>query len=185
MFGSKNKNSMQSFKLLVLFGWISVFGCAQRNAPTFAKVEWMTLEQALEGMQREKRPILIDLYTDWCGWCKVMDKKTYTNKNVSAYLQEKFYAVKLNAESTKNITWNGKIYRFNANYKTHDFAVYLTGGQLSYPTTVIIPVQDAQPQAIPGFLEPKDLELIVKYFGEGKFGNVPFTQYQQQFKPSW
>ena len=150
-----------------------------------AKVEWMTLEQVEASMQKEPRPILIDLYTDWCGWCKVMDKKTYQNKNVTSYLQQKFYAVKLNAETTQNISWRGKTYRFNANYKTNDFAIFLTGGQLSYPTTVIIPIEQAQPQAIPGFLEPKDFEMIVKYFGEGKFSKMPFNQFQQQFKSTW
>jgi thioredoxin-related protein len=175
---------MQSLKLMVLFGWISVFACAQKPAPV-SKVEWMTLEQVAASMQKERRPILIDLYTDWCGWCKVMDKKTYSNKKVSAYLQQKFYSVKLNAEGKQSITWNGKLYRFNANYKTHDFAMYLTGGQLSYPTTVIIPVEQLQPQAIPGYLEPKEFELVVKYFGEGKFGKVPFNQFQQQFKSTW
>ena len=176
---------MQSLKLFVLFGWISVFACAQKVNKAHSKVEWMTLEQAAESMQKEKRPILIDLYTDWCGWCKVMDKKTYSNKNVSTYLRQKFYSVKLNAEGTSSISWNGKTYKFNPNYKTHDFAIYLTGGQLSYPTTVIIPIEESQPQAIPGYLEPKDFEMIVKYFGEGKFGSMPFNQFQQKFKSSW
>ena len=176
---------MQSLKLWVLFGWISVFACAQKSSTDADKVQWMTLEEVMTSMQKEKRPILIDLYTDWCGWCKVMDKKTYQNKNVSAYLQQKFYAVKLNAEATKAITWNGKMYKFNPGYKTHDFAIYLTGGQLSYPTTVIIPLEEPQPQAIPGFLEPKDFEMIVKYFGEGKYGKIPFNQFQKQFKGTW
>lgn len=176
---------MQSVKLCVLFAWLSFFACAQTSAPSITKVEWMTLSEVELNMQKEKRPILIDLYTDWCGWCKVMDRKTYSNKNVSSYLQQKFYAVKLNAEATQSINWNGKTYKFNPAYKTHDFAIYLTGGQLSYPTTVIIPVEQPQPQAIPGFLEPKDFEMIAKYFGEKKFGKVPFNQYQQTFKPSW
>lgn len=184
MTGSKNKSSMQSLKLWVLFGWLSVFACAQKPLAV-SKVEWMTLEQAAASMLKERRPILIDLYTDWCGWCKVMDKKTYSNKKVSSYLQEKFYSVKLNAEGTQSITWNGKTYRFNASYRTHDFAIYLTGGQLSYPTTVILPVNEATPQAIPGYLEPKNFEPIVKYFGEGKFGKIPFNLYHQQFKSTW
>ena len=99
---------MQSLKLLVLFGWLSAFTCAQKAVPEISKVEWMSLSEVAANMQKEKRPILIDLYTDWCGWCKVMDKKTYSNKNVSAYLQQKFYSVKLNAEGTQSITWNGK-----------------------------------------------------------------------------
>jgi uncharacterized protein YyaL (SSP411 family) len=68
----------------------------------------MSLKDVELAMQKEKRPILIDLYTDWCGWCKVMDKKTYTNKKVIEYLQDKFYPVKLDAETRERITWNGK-----------------------------------------------------------------------------
>lgn len=176
---------MQTLKLLVLFGWISIFSCAQQTATTEEKVKWMTLEQAVDNLKKEKRPILIDLYTDWCGWCKVMDKKTYSNKKVGEYLQQKFYPVKLNAETRQSIDWNGKKYNFQSRYKTNEFALFLTGGQLSYPTTVIIPTDGSGPQAIPGFLEPKDLELVVKYFAEGGYGKTPFQQYQKNFKPSW
>jgi Highly conserved protein containing a thioredoxin domain len=175
---------MQSLKLTVLFGWLTIFSCAQKPAAQTEKLAWMTLDQAAASMKKEKRPILIDLYTDWCGWCKVMDKKTYSNKNVSAYLKQKFYPVKLDAEQKKAITWNGKTYDYNSNYKTHNFAVYLTNGQLSYPTTVIIPV-NGDPQAIPGYLTPPELELIVKYFGEGKYGKLSFDEYQKSFKSQW
>jgi thioredoxin-related protein len=175
---------MQTLKLMVLFGWLTIFSCAQKPAAEAEKLQWMTLDEVVASMKKEKRPILIDLYTDWCGWCKVMDKKTYSNKNVSAYITEKFYPVKLDAEQRKNISWNGKDYGFNSNYKTHDFAVYLTNGQLSYPTTVFIPV-DGDPQAIPGYMTPGEFELLAKYFGEGKFGKVPFGDYQKSFKSKW
>ena len=162
---------MQTLKLGVLFGWIAVFSCAQKPAAITDKVKWTTLDEVVSSMQKEKRPILIDLYTEWCGWCKVMDKKTYTNKNVVGYLGQKYYTVKLNAEGRNDIVWNGKTYAFNKGYKTHDFAIYLTNGQLSYPTTVVIPV-DGEPQAIPGYLAPDEFELIAKYFGEGNYGKV-------------
>src|SRR5688500_19886629 len=140
---------MQVLKMSVLFCWLGVFSCAEKpvvkaggmewrkleKAPPAEKLKWMTLEEVAAGLKKEKRPILIDLYTDWCGWCKVMDRKTYSNKNVSSYVQQKFYPVKIDAETRKNIAWNGKTYTFNSNYKTNDFAVYLTNGQLSYPTT--------------------------------------------------
>lgn len=176
---------MQSLKLIVLFGWLSIFSCAGTWSQESVSIEWMTLAQVESSLQKEKRPVLIDLYTDWCGWCKVMDKKTYSNKKVIEYLKQKFYFVKVNAESKQSINWNGRKYTFNPEYRTNEFALYLTQGRLSYPTTVIIPVEDGQPQAIPGFLEPKDFEVIVKYFGEGKYRKVPFPQYQQQFKSSW
>ncbi|MDF2192546.1 DUF255 domain-containing protein [Paraflavitalea sp. CAU 1676] len=176
---------MQTFKLVLLFGWVLVFSCGQRPVAEIAnKTQWLTLTQVAEGLQKQKKPVLIDLYTDWCGWCKVMDKKTYTNKNVAAYLQDKFYAAKVDAETRSAITWQGKSYTYNDGYKTNNFAIYLTGGQLSYPTTVIIPV-DGEPQAIPGYLTPPELELLVKYFGEGQFGKKDFGEYQRSFKSSW
>ena len=100
------------------------------------------------------------------------------------YLGQKFYTVKVNAEGRNDISWNGKTYAFNKDYKAHDFAIYLTNGQLSYPTTVVIPV-DGEPQAIPGYLAPDEFELIAKYFGEGNFGKVAFDEYQKKFKSSW
>ncbi len=176
---------MQTLKMLVLLGGVLVLSSAHTKSGNGEKTQWITLEQAAENLKKEKKLVLIDLYTDWCGWCKVMDKKTYTNKNVISYLGEKFYTVKVDAESRSAIQWNGKTYQFNSRYRTNDFAIYLTQGQLSYPTTVIIPTDGGEPQAIPGYLEPKDFELILKYFGEGHYGKVPFDAYQRSFKSSW
>ena len=147
-------------------------------------ITWMNLEEASGKLQKEQRPVLIDLYTTWCGWCKQMDKKTYSNKQVAAYVQDKFYPVKLDAETRSVITWKGKEYRFNAGYRSNEFAVYLTHGQLEFPTTIIIP-PGGEPQAIPGYMEPKELELLVKYFGEGKYDKLSFDEYQKTFRPSW
>jgi thioredoxin-related protein len=149
------------------------------------KIEWLTIQEAQEKYAKEKKPILVDLYTGWCGWCKVMDKKTYTNKNVISYVSEKFYPVKLDAETRKAIEFNGKTYSFNADAKTHELAIYFSGGQLAYPTTVIIPTDGTEPQAIPGYLEVKDIEPIMKYFGEGHYGKESFMDYQKSFKASW
>lgn len=149
------------------------------------KMKWMTLPEAQEAMKKERRPILIDLYTDWCGWCKTMDKKTYTNPKVIAYLQANFYTVKLNAETREAVNWNQKTYHFNTANRTNDFAVFLTYGRLSYPTTVILPTDNSGPQPVPGYLEPKDLELVVRYFGDGKYGKLPFEAYQKTFVGEW
>src|SRR6516225_7746018 len=102
---------------------------ATHRAPS-DQVEWMSLAQAETAIQKEKKPVLIDLYTDWCGWCKVMDKKTYSNKHVIEYVQDKFYPVRVNAESRENIIWNGKTYGYNSGYRSNDFALYVTQGRL-------------------------------------------------------
>jgi thioredoxin-related protein len=63
--------------------------------------------------------------------------------------------------------------------------VYITQGRLEFPTTVVIPTDGSEPQAIPGYLETKDFELIAKYFGEGGYGKIPFEKFQKEFKASW
>lgn len=148
------------------------------------QVAWMSVEEAAGKLQKEKRPVLIDLYTTWCGWCKQMDRKTYSNKKVIQYLSEKFYTVKVDAESRATLTWNGHAYQFNPQYRVNDLAMYLAHGRLEFPTTVIIP-PGGEPQAIPGYMEPRDLELLVKYFGEKSYEKVSFEEYQKKFKASW
>jgi thioredoxin-related protein len=176
---------MQKLMLILISSFVFTFYSADTSAIKAEKLKWMTLKEAQEAMLKEKRPILIDLYTDWCGWCKVMDKKTYTNEKVIAYLQQNFYPVKLNAETKETVSWNDKTYNFNSANRTNDFAVFLTYGQLSFPTTIILPTDNSGPQPVPGYLEPKQLELIVKYFGEGKYGKQPFAEYQKDFKNEW
>jgi thioredoxin-related protein len=148
-------------------------------------LNWLTLSEVEAKLKEQPRPVLIDLYTDWCGWCKVMDKKTYTNQQLIKYLNEKFYVVKLNAETKQELNWRGKKYNFNPQYKTNDIAVYLTGGELAYPTTVIIPDNNSSPQPIAGMLEVKDMELITTYFGEDKYGKVSFDSYARNYKHQW
>lgn len=150
-----------------------------------SKIKWMSLAEAEKASIANPKPILIDLYTSWCGWCKVMDKKTYDNESVANYLQDKFYPVKLDAETRDSISWAGRKFVYNKQYRINEFAIYLTGGELSFPTTIFINDLKTSPQNIAGYLKPEELEPIAKYFGEGNFGKITFQSFQQSFKPQW
>lgn len=169
-----------------LFLFLAVSGFQSFNhADSKVKIKWMSLPDAEKAMKKVPKPILIDLYTDWCGWCKVMDKKTYDNEKVAAYLQENFYPVKLNAESRDSISWAGKTFGYNKQYRINELAIYLTGGDLSFPTTIFIADEKSGPQSIAGYLKPADLEPLAKYFGEGHFGKTSFQDFQKNYKNEW
>jgi len=153
--------------------------------PKKEKINWLSVAEFNEVYRKSPKPILVDVYTDWCGWCKVMDRETYEKEAVVKYINEHYYAVKLNAESKDSLEWAGKKYGYNKEYKSNELAVYLLYGQMSFPTTVFLPAVDAQPAPLAGFLKPKELESPLKFFGEGAFKTQTFQDYMKTFNGSW
>ena len=174
---------MQKLKPALFF--IVIFCSAAFKIRSSEKIQWMKMNEVSIKLKNQNKPVLIDLYTDWCYWCKVMDKKTYTNSKVIDYINEHFYSVKVNAEGKDAVLWKDKTYNYNSKYQINDFALFLTYGRASFPTTVIIADQDSAPIPVAGYLEPKELEPILKYFGEGAYKIMNFPQFEKTFKASW
>jgi thioredoxin-related protein len=149
------------------------------------KINWITIEELNEQYAKNPKPILIDLYTDWCGWCKEMDRTTYNNEKLASYVNTKYYAIKFNAENRNTISFNGKQYKYNQQYKTNELAIYLTSGQLSYPTTVFMAGMNAQPAPLPGYLKANQIEGPLKYFGEKADVTETFVSFNKKLKTTW
>src|SRR5688572_33472276 len=97
-------------------------------------VKWLSFKEAQEKNKELKKPFLIDLYTDWCGWCKHMMKTTYSNQGIADYINANFYPVKFNAEGKDTVEYNGKIYNpMYGGSKTHELAIKFLGERQSYP----------------------------------------------------
>lgn len=150
-----------------------------------AEIHWLNLDDAQVAMKNQPKKVWIDVYTDWCGWCKRLDQTTFKNPNVIKYMNEHFYAVKLDAEQKTDIRFLGKMYKTSPSNRTHPFAEELLKGQMSYPTSVVLEENFQSPQAIPGFQDVKAIEMIMKYFGDGIYKVTPWTEYQANFKPTW
>lgn len=149
------------------------------------EVRWLTIAELETAMAKEPRNVWIDFYTSWCGWCKVMDRKTYANPNVAQYLNEHFYVLRVDAEQKEPITYKGKQYVYLPEQKAHQFAVEMMRGQMTFPTSVYMENGSGQPMAIPGYQDVAHMEMILKYLSEGIYKKTPYPEYEKSFKPSW
>lgn len=155
------------------------------TTPAREKINWISFEELEKQYKVNPKPIIIDVYTTWCGWCKVMDNTTYTNPQLSQYVNEKYYAVKLNAETKSSIIFNGKKYSYNPNYRINELTLYLTGGNLSFPHTVLLAGVNAQPAPLPGYLKPRQLEGPIKFYGEKADSTGTYVAFNSKLHKNW
>jgi thioredoxin-related protein len=160
----------------------TVFG--QGKAPK-SPMPWLTAEEAQIKTEQEKRPVLVDVYTDWCHYCKVMDATTWSNPQVKDYVTRNFYPVKFNAEGKEPVLWMGKTYEFKTTYKVHMLAAEWLQGNMVYPSTVILPPDGAEPIVIPGVMDVKDLEPILHYFAEKHYLSTSWKKFKAGYKSTW
>ena len=165
--------------ILIVFTGISFI------SPNKEKINWITIKQLDEAYSKNPKPILLDVYTSWCGWCKEMDRTTYKNEKVVKYINEHYYAVRLDAESGDSLFFNNKKYGYNAKYKSNELAEYLLFGRMEFPTTVFLPTIDARPAPLGGYLKPKEIEAPLKYFGEGAHKTQTFIEFNKMLKTEW
>ena len=179
---------MKTYILTVLF----VVGTLSVGAQS---INWVSMDEALELQQKAPRKILIDMYTSWCGPCKMLDRNTFTNKDLIAFVNEHYYAVKFNAEG--NETVNLKDQKFsNPNYKPemakrrnsqHEWTQYL--GVNAYPTMVFLGLDAELIAPIPGYQTAQQLELYLKLFKDDTYKEMnnqeAFNNYYKTFVPSF
>lgn len=158
------------------------------------KINWMTMNEALELQKKTPKKIFMDVYTTWCGPCKMLDRDTFSNKDVIAYVNENYYAVKFNAEGTEEITFEDFTYT-NPNYQegrkgrnaTHFFADALK--LRGYPSLVFFEDDGALIQAIPGYKTPTQLEIFLKMIASDDYKKVntpeAWQAYQENFKSNF
>jgi thioredoxin-related protein len=147
------------------------------DAPRDAKAEaaatplpWRELEAGLAEAKKAGKPILVDVVTDWCGWCKRMDRTTYADAGVRDYLSEAFVPVRVDAEEEgRRATYGDRV----VTYRQFADGFGITG----YPTTVFLAADGTLITTVPGFVQPERFLLVLHYIGDGHYKTQPWDVY--------
>jgi thioredoxin-related protein len=164
--------------VLLVFGFIGI------NAQN--KIRWMTWEEALSKQEKAPRKIFIDVITEWCGYCKKMDASTLNQDHVAKYINENYYPIKFDAEYKNPIEFNGTTYNFVKTFKGgyHELAAFILQGKLSYPTIVFLDEKNNLIQAIPGFQDAINFEMIIHFFGGDFHKTTNWRKFTRNYVPA-
>lgn len=134
-------------------------------------VKWHSLTEAIELNNKEPRKFLVDVYTDWCGWCKRMDATTFSDSAIASYINANFYPVKFDAEMKDSMKLGTKTYYFidNGRRGYHEVAAILTRGRLSYPTIVYLDEELRHIQIEPGYKTAEQLYPRLVFYNEERY----------------
>ncbi len=168
-------------------------------------IKWYSFEEASKLVRDNPgKKIFIDLYTDWCGWCKVMDRTTFADTVVAKYMTDHYYAVKFNAEGKDPVKFYGPVMKYDSLKKekvvvndtivfkydpsqgrngTHGLALALTDGKLAYPTFVVLDDKFQRLDIISGYQQAPAFETQINYFGSNSYLTIPFDQFTKTFTP--
>jgi len=131
-----------------------------------SQITWRSLEHVDRLRKDIQKPILVDVYTDWCKWCKVMDESTFQDPAIIDYVNQHFYAVKLNAEQKEAISLHGNIYEYQPMGRRgiNNIVLELLGSRPSYPSLVLLDGDMRQKKILKGYQKTAQLMPQLKNY---------------------
>jgi thioredoxin-related protein len=199
----KNKIRAVPFVMALLFSFSGFSQEKEKEA-----INWISFDKAVELAQKKPKHIIVDVYTQWCGPCKMMSKNTFQNPVIAKYINEHYYAVKFDAENFDTLKFtinvpdtlkdkNGKVIKvqlkkqplvfINPSPKgtpraVHQFAASILDNKLSYPSFVFLNDKIQRIDIVKGYQTPQQFEPIIKFIGSGTYGKVKYDEFLKTFK---
>jgi thioredoxin-related protein len=153
---------------------LAMFSCSkkdQRGTDSSSEgIQWHSYNDGITLARNQNKKLLIDVYTDWCGWCKKMDSDVYTDEHVRTIIDSNFIAVKLNAESSKDVTVGTD--------QLDEASLARAMGVTGYPTTVFLESGAGPITKIAGYMEAKEFATVLRFIGEDHYKNTTFEKFK-------
>jgi thioredoxin-related protein len=147
-----------------------LFGTSKADSmPGDNEVAWMGYGDALKSAKSENKKVIVDVYTNWCGWCKRMDKDVYGNGEIREYLKKHYVSVKLNAESSAKHDVAGS--------SKSETEIARGFGISSYPTTVFLNSQGELITSVAGYIKADMFTIVLEYIGEDHYKSVKWDDF--------
>ncbi len=163
-----------------------VFGLAQKTEAQ-ETVNWMSLEEAEQNLAHEQKKIFVYMYTDWCGWCRRMERETFSDPTIISYLNKHYYAVKFDAERSDTLFFKGRNF-VNQNpgkqRSYHELAQALQRGRMSFPSVVFLNEMMNGINVVPGFQTPAKFEPVLHYYATDAYKTIDWEHYNRTFDGS-
>jgi thioredoxin-related protein len=181
----KNMILLQIFLLALYIPCSTTAQEKQKSQEKVNAVNWYSFEEAYKLNKKKPKKMFIDVFTEWCGWCKKMDAETFTNTYIAKYMNDHFYCVKFDAERKDTIVIDGQTF-VNPNpsnkRSTHKLAVELLRGKMSYPSYVFLNEKGQMLTVVSGYQQAKEFEGVLTYFGTDAYLKSTWEEYRATFK---
>ena len=142
-------------------------------------INWMDITELEAAMAEDPKPVFFDVYTDWCGWCKRMDKTTFKDPEVVALMNEKFHPVKFDGERKDTFTFRGHQFKFISNGRRgyNELTGALLNRQLSYPSFVALNEKFERITIIQGYQNAREFIVMLNYLGDKHYLEQTWEEY--------
>jgi thioredoxin-related protein len=157
--------------------FILFYTTAEAQSSNTASIHWYSLTDAEKLSKDHPKKILIDIYTDWCGWCKRLDATTWKDSNVVKYVNDHFYAVKLNAESHETIHYKGQDFAYDSDSRMNTIAPQFMSQSGGYPTVTYLDEKFQVLSPVPGYMPPDVMMKVLHYFGDNIYLTTDWNSY--------
>ncbi len=171
---------MTKINTLIFSSIIAIIFSTNLRAQESTPITWRNLKETQILMKEQPKKIFIDVYTDWCGWCKKMDQTTFKDTAVATRMNKWFYAAKFNAEQKDSIQFANVWFKNpepDKNRSTHELAAALLNNRLSYPSFVVLDSDYKLLTTIPGFQEAGVFKYMLEFLGSELYKTTTWEKF--------